>query len=37
MKPERIPSRIAYKFLDLWADEGWELYWKVTPRETRHR
>ena len=29
MKPERIPREILQAFLQLWADEGFEAYWKV--------
>jgi len=33
MKPERIPNEILELFLELWADEGFEIYWKVKPIE----
>jgi hypothetical protein len=32
MRPDRVPEKVLDVFLELWADEGFEAYWKVTPR-----
>jgi hypothetical protein len=37
MKPERIPSKILNIFIELWADEGFDLYWKVSCHYGGHR
>lgn len=37
MKPERVPSPLVYKLLEIWAAEGWEHYWKVPLERGRRR
>jgi hypothetical protein len=36
MRLERIPIEIIELFLELWADEGFEFYWKLSPGWGRH-
>jgi len=37
MEPDRIPKKVRDVFFDLWAREGFDLYWKVTPTWERGR
>jgi len=32
MKPDRTPLKIVDVLMELWADEGFDLYWKVSPK-----
>jgi hypothetical protein len=32
MNPDKIPLKILDVWLKLWADEGFEIYWKLSPR-----
>lgn len=37
MKPDGVPREILRIFLQLWADEGFDAYWKVSAWWGRHR
>lgn len=32
MKPDRVPREVLATWLQVWADEGFEEYWKVPTR-----